>query len=82
MAAAAFALYAIAYGVERARQALLVRPLTLLGAGLLIALVSGLPAVASRPAVPDGAVARRARSRSARPRCSTSACFSWWRAWC
>jgi multicomponent Na+:H+ antiporter subunit A len=45
VAAAAFALYAIAFGVKRARQALLVRPLTLLGAGLLIALVSGLPAV-------------------------------------
>ena len=45
VAAAAFALYAIAFGVKRARQALLVRPLTLLGAGLLIALCSGLPAV-------------------------------------
>ena len=45
VAAAAFALYAIAFGVQRARLALLVRPLTLLGAGLLIALVSGLPAV-------------------------------------
>jgi multicomponent Na+:H+ antiporter subunit A len=45
VAAAAFALYGIAFGVHRARQALLVRPLTLLGAGLLIALVSGLPAV-------------------------------------
>jgi multicomponent Na+:H+ antiporter subunit A len=44
VAAAAFALFAIAYGVERARQALLVRPMTLLGAGLLIALASGLPA--------------------------------------
>ena len=44
IAAAAFALYAIAFGVQRARQALLVNPLTLLGAGLLIALVSGLPA--------------------------------------
>jgi multicomponent Na+:H+ antiporter subunit A len=43
--AAAFALYAIAYGVPPARGALLVRPLTLLGAGLLIALVSGLPAM-------------------------------------
>jgi len=42
--AAAFALYAIAFGVQRARQALLVRPLTLLGVGLLTALVSGLPA--------------------------------------
>jgi multicomponent Na+:H+ antiporter subunit B len=45
VAAAAFALYALAFGVPRARQALLVQPLTLLGAGLLIALVSGLPAV-------------------------------------
>ena len=47
VAAAAFALYAIAFGVHRARQALLVRPLTLLGAGLLIALLSGVPAVLS-----------------------------------
>jgi multicomponent Na+:H+ antiporter subunit A len=46
VAAAAFALYGIAFGVQLARQALLVRPLTLLGAGLLIALASGLPAVA------------------------------------
>jgi multicomponent Na+:H+ antiporter subunit A len=45
IAAAAFALYAIAFGVQRARQALLVRPMTLLGAGLLIALASGLPSV-------------------------------------
>ena len=45
VAAAAFALYAIAFGVRRARQALLVRPLTLLGAGLLIALLSGVPAI-------------------------------------
>ena len=45
VAATAFALYGIAYGVGRARQALLVRPLTLMGAGLLIALVSGIPAV-------------------------------------
>lgn len=45
VAAAAFALYAIAFGVARARDALLVQPLTLLGAGLLIALASGLPAV-------------------------------------
>jgi multicomponent Na+:H+ antiporter subunit A len=44
VAAAAFALYAIAFGVERARQALLIEPLTLLGAGLLIALGSGMPA--------------------------------------
>jgi len=45
VAAAAFSLYGLAFGVKRARQAVLVRPLTLLGAGLLIALVSGLPAV-------------------------------------
>jgi multicomponent Na+:H+ antiporter subunit A len=45
VAAAAFALYAIAFGAERARQALLVTPLTLLGAGLSIALASGMPAV-------------------------------------
>ena len=45
VASAAFALYAIAFGVRRARQALLVRPLTLLGTGLFIALLSGLPAV-------------------------------------
>jgi multicomponent Na+:H+ antiporter subunit A len=45
VAAAAFALYATAFGVARARQALIANPLTLLGAGLLIALVSGLPAV-------------------------------------
>jgi multicomponent Na+:H+ antiporter subunit A len=44
-AAAAFVLYGMAFGVHRARQALLVRPLTLLGAGLLIALASGLPSV-------------------------------------
>jgi multicomponent Na+:H+ antiporter subunit A len=45
VAAAAFALYSIAFGVARARRALLVDPLTLLGAGLLIALLSGLPAI-------------------------------------
>jgi multicomponent Na+:H+ antiporter subunit A len=45
VAASAFALYGIAFGVRRARQALLVQPLTLLGAGLLIALLAGVPAV-------------------------------------
>ena len=45
VAAAAFALYAIAFGVHRARQALVVRPLTLLGAGLCIAVLSGVPAI-------------------------------------
>ena len=44
VAAAAFALYLMAFGVARARQALRVRPLTLLGVGLLIAVGSGLPA--------------------------------------
>ena len=45
VAAAAFALYAIAFGVHRARQALLVSPLTLIGVGLSIALLSGMPGV-------------------------------------
>jgi multicomponent Na+:H+ antiporter subunit A len=45
VAAAAFALFAIAFGVQRARQAVLVRPMTLLGTGLLLALASGVPAV-------------------------------------
>jgi multicomponent Na+:H+ antiporter subunit A len=45
VAAAAFALYSIAFGVELARRALMVAPLTLLGTGLLIALASGVPAV-------------------------------------
>jgi multicomponent Na+:H+ antiporter subunit B len=40
--AAAFALHSIAYGVAAARRALLVEPSTLLGVGLLVALVSGL----------------------------------------
>jgi multicomponent Na+:H+ antiporter subunit A len=45
VAASAFSLYAIAFGVPHARRALLLRPLTLIGSGLLIALLSGLPAV-------------------------------------
>jgi multicomponent Na+:H+ antiporter subunit A len=45
VAAAAFALYGMAFGVQQARQALLVSPLTLLGSGLLIALVSGVPSM-------------------------------------
>jgi multisubunit Na+/H+ antiporter MnhB subunit len=44
--AASFVLYSIAFGVDAARRALLVRPSTLLGVGLLVALVSGLPGVA------------------------------------
>lgn len=42
--AASFVLYAMAYGVGAGRRALLVDPSMLLGGGLLIALVSGLPA--------------------------------------
>ena len=41
VAAAAFALYAMAYGVDRARRALLVDPGVLLGVGLLLSLASG-----------------------------------------
>jgi len=43
--ASSFVLYAIAFGVEAGRRALLVRPATLLGVGPLVALTSGLPAV-------------------------------------
>jgi multicomponent Na+:H+ antiporter subunit A len=45
VAAAAFALYAMAFGVGHARRMLRVRPMTLIGGGLLIALGSGFPAV-------------------------------------
>jgi multisubunit Na+/H+ antiporter MnhB subunit len=45
--AASFVLYSIAFGVDTARRALLVRPSRLLGIGLLVALVSGLPGVAA-----------------------------------
>ncbi len=41
--AASFILYSIAYGVPAARRAVLVAPSTLLGIGLLVALVSGVP---------------------------------------
>ena len=43
--AAAFVLYVIAYGVLAGRRALLVEPSTLLGAGLLVAVGSGVPAL-------------------------------------
>ena len=43
--ASSFVLYSIAFGVDASRRALLVRPATLLGVGLLVALTSGLPAV-------------------------------------
>jgi multicomponent Na+:H+ antiporter subunit A len=45
VAAAAFALYLIAYGVQRARQLLRVKPMSLLAAGLSVALLSGVPAM-------------------------------------
>ena len=44
--ASSFVLYSIAFGVDASRRALLVSPSTLLGAGLLVALTSGLPGVA------------------------------------
>ena len=43
--AASFVLYSMAFSVDAARRALLVQPSTLLGTGLLVALVSGLPGV-------------------------------------
>jgi multicomponent Na+:H+ antiporter subunit B len=50
VAAAAFALFMIAYGVERARRLLRVHPMTLLGGGLLVAFISGVPAlIAGQP---------------------------------
>ena len=47
VAAAAFALYSIAFGARSARDALIVDPQTLIGTGLLVALLSGIPAVLS-----------------------------------
>ncbi len=41
VAAAAFALYGIAYGVEKVRQLLVVEPRRLIGVGLLVAVSSG-----------------------------------------
>ena len=83
IASAAFALYGIAFGVQRARQALLVSPLTLLGVGLLIALLSGLPAVLRGEPFLTALWTSRASvaSRDAAP-CSTSACSSSSRVWC
>jgi multisubunit Na+/H+ antiporter MnhB subunit len=43
--ASSYVLYSIAFGVDAARRALLVRPSMLLGIGLLVALVSGIPGV-------------------------------------
>jgi multisubunit Na+/H+ antiporter MnhB subunit len=51
--AASFVLYVMANGVDAARRALVVDPATLLGGGLLIALVSGVPAaLLGRPFMP------------------------------
>jgi multicomponent Na+:H+ antiporter subunit B len=44
--AASFILYSIAFGVDAARRALLVRTSTLLGVGPLVAFASGLPGLA------------------------------------
>ena len=41
VAAAAFALYMIAHGVEKARRLLYLNPITLIASGLFVALVSG-----------------------------------------
>ena len=50
VAAAALSLYLMAFGVGRARRALFVTPMTLLGTGLLVALISSVPAaVRGRP---------------------------------
>ncbi|NJN96396.1 MAG: Na+/H+ antiporter subunit B [Anaerolineales bacterium] len=45
--AAAFALYAIAYGVGLTRQVLRLDPIQLIALGLLIALISGVPGLLS-----------------------------------
>lgn len=45
VAAAAFALYAIGFGVPKTRVALRIDPRDFIGVGLLIALVSGLPSL-------------------------------------
>lgn len=45
LAAAAFSLYALAYGVDRARAVLRLHPLTVAGAGLLVAAAAGAAAL-------------------------------------
>ncbi|MDN2579139.1 MnhB domain-containing protein [Aquibium sp. ELW1220] len=47
IAALGFALLAMARGVETARRALVVHPVALMGSGLLLAFVSGLPGLLS-----------------------------------
>jgi multicomponent Na+:H+ antiporter subunit A len=46
VAAAALSLFMIAFGVKQARHALRLHPMALLGGGLLIAFISGVPALA------------------------------------
>lgn len=50
IAGSAFALYALAYGADRCRAVLRVRPKSLIAAGLLVALMSGLFGVAAEGA--------------------------------
>lgn len=45
VAASAFALYAIAYDVQSARRVLRVPPESLVGVGLLVSIISGLPSL-------------------------------------
>ena len=47
LAASGFALFGLAYHVDEARRRLLVAPRSLVGAGLMLALLSGLPALFS-----------------------------------
>jgi multicomponent Na+:H+ antiporter subunit B len=54
VASAAFALYSIAYNVTEARHTLRVKPRTLIGTGLLIALSSGLVGILSGDAFLKG----------------------------
>jgi multicomponent Na+:H+ antiporter subunit B len=50
VAASAFVLYRFAFGVDEARSVLPIRPLVVIGAGLLVAVGSGsLPLLAGRP---------------------------------
>lgn len=45
LAAAGFVLYAIAYTVDQARDKIKLKPVTLIGIGLLLALLSGMPSI-------------------------------------
>ena len=49
LAAAAIALYGLAFGVDAARALLRVPPLTVAGAGLLVAAAAGVAALAASP---------------------------------